>query len=681
MIITGKKIDFFNDLLKDWQNKNDRETAQLERNMEQYLGSDVIDAASDVTSSEDADTESAGAVPTRAKVVRNITFELIESQISTVIPVPKVTPERWSERHQRNAESIERLLTVLRDRTDSELMNDLDERLTPVHGASMRTVDWDESITTHDTTGDVRIQLMDITHLVWQPGVFNVQDMDCVFVRYDTTRSAVMERYGVTLPVAESTEPDEGNEFPDDTVTVWTAWYRDEAGEVCKYSFSAATELEDVDNYWCRHRRVCEACGGRAEVCEDEDNPGVCRCGGAIVDSLDDFEQLTHDILDADGNVLIPAMSPVIRGGVVQTREELQPAVDPATGSAIVSINAQGLPEPVMQTVQVPVLEPTRIPWYRPKIYPICVRRNVSRNGSLLGQSDCEMIRPQQQAINKYESRILEKKLSETFIPVKPVRSTFKYDNSIGAKVLVLGEGENKGDYGAINTITDISGDMAASERCYGHAQRILGIPDSFTGQADSSAKSGLAKQVQVQQAAGRLASKRVMKSTAQAECDRAAFQLYLAYSDEPRPAPFTDDFGRVHNASFSRYDFVERDELTGEYYYDDRYLFSADMSGAVVEDNEQMWDLINSDFVSGLYGDPTQTVTLLRAWQARERARYPGAHKQVKYFTELLRQEVAMAQEQAALAEAQAQAEAQPQPQAQAQTQPQAAPSAAPMA
>lgn len=671
MIITGKKIDFFNDLLKDWQLKNDSETAQLERNMEQYLGSDVIDA-SQTGEDENADGNGVTTTPARAKVVRNITFELIESQISTVIPSPKVTPERWSEKHQRNAESIERLLTVLRDRTDSELMNDLDERLTPVHGASMRTVDWDESIITHDTAGDVRIQLMDISHLVWQPGVFNVQDMDCVFVRYDTTRSAVMERYGVSLPVAEATEPDEDSEYPDDTVTVWTAWYRDDEGEVCKYTFSASAELEDVDNYWSRHRRVCGVCGGRAEVCEDDENPGVCRCGGAIIDQPDEYEELTHDILDEAGNILIPAMSPVIRGGVIQTREERRPATDPTTGSTVMTFNALGLPEPVMETVQVPITEPTRIPWYRPKIYPICVRRNVSRNNSLLGQSDCAIIRPQQQATNKYESRILEKKLSEAFFPVKPQRSAFRYENSIGAKVLELAEGENKGDYGAISTVVDISGDMAASERCYSHAQRILGIPDSFTGQADSSAKSGLAKQVQVQQAAGRLASKRVMKSAAQAECDRAAFQLYLAYSDEPRPAPFTDDFGRVHNASFSRYDFVERDEQSGEYYYDDRYLFSADMSGTVAEDNEQMWELINSDFVSGLYGDPTQTVTLLRAWQARERARYPGAHKQVKYFTELLRQEVAMMREQAAAAQAQEQAQT-PQLEAQTQTQAQA--------
>lgn len=653
MLITGKKIDFFNDLLRDWQNKNDRETARLEQNMSQYLGSSEIDAVPSADYEEDSDGTEAKA-PERAKVVRNITYELIESQISTVIPAPKVTPERWSERHQRNAQAIERLLTALRDKADSELMNDLDERLTPIHGATMKTVDWDESVLTHDTVGDVRIQLMDISHLVWQPGVYNVQDMDCVFVRYDTTRSAVVERYGVSLPVAEVTEPDEDSPYPDDTVTVWTAWYRDNEGEVCKYSFSSDVELEDVSNYWARRRRVCEVCGARAEVGQSEDDPERCRCGGAIIEQPDEYEELTHDILDDAGNVLIPAMSPVIRGGVVQTQTQQQIAVDGETGTPLLTVSASGIPEPMMEAVEVPIMEPTRIPWYRPKIYPVCVRRNVSRNESLLGQSDCEVIRAQQQSINKYESRILEKKMSETFVPVRPSRSSFRYDDSIGAQVLVLGEGENKGDYGAISTIVDISGDMAAAERCYTHAQRILGIPDSFTGQADTTAKSGLAKQVQVQQAAGRLASKRVMKSAAQAECDRAAFQLYLAYSDEPRPAPYTDDFGRVHNAAFSRYDFVERDEQTGEYYYDDGYLFSADMSGAIDENNEQMWDLINSDFTAGLYGDPTQTVTLLRAWQARERARYPGAHNQVKYFTELLRQEVAIAEEQQAAMTAQ---------------------------
>lgn len=655
-----EKVMFFNDLLRDWQNKNERETDRLDQNMAQYLGSkkidplDGIDGLSDIAMN-DRDRQlktpdapvTGSSEPQEALVVRNITYEMIESQNSTTIPAPKVKPERWSEKTQRNAETIERLLVSLRDKTDSELRNDLDERITPIHGASMRTIDWDESIVTHDTVGDVRISLMNITHLVWQPGVYRVQDMDCLFIKYDTTRTAVMERYNVDLPTAEETEPDEDNKYPDDTVTVWTAWYRDAEGEVCKFSFSEDTVLEDISNYWARHRRVCDTCGMRAETGEDPDNPGFCRCGGEIIDEPDDYEELTHDILDENGEVMIPARSPVIKNGVIQTEERQIPATDPTTGQAIMQMGADGIPVPVMTTVQVAITEPTRIPWYRPKIYPVCVRQNVSRDESLIGQSDCEVIRPQQQAVNKYESRILDKKMSETSFPVKPPRSVFEYDNSINSKVLVLGEGETKSDYGSVITQSDIAGDIAASDRTYTHAQRILGMTDSFTGQADNTAKSGLAKQVQVQQTQGRLASKRVMKCAAQAEEDRAVFQLHLAYADEPRPLAFVDDFGRVHNAAFRRYDFVERDMTTGEYYYDDRYLFSADLSGTVDEANEQMWELITADFQAGMYGDPTQTVTLLRAWQAREKARYPGAHAQVKYFTNLLRQEIEIAQQQ----------------------------------
>lgn len=662
IIPTTNKITFFNDLLSDWQNKNKSETERLEQNMAQYLGSNQIDTVpklgNDEFDEKSADSTPETSAPASAKVVRNITYELIESQTSTAIPAPKVTPERWSERAQRNAESIERLLIAVRDKTDSELMNDLDERITPIHGASMRTVDWDESIVSHDTVGDVSIKLMNISHLVWQPGVYSVQDMDCVFIRYDTTRSAVIERYGVSLPEAESAESDTESKYPDDTVTVWTAWYRDDSGNVCKYSFSGEVELEDIDDYWARRRRVCSKCGLRAEAGEDPDNPGHCRCGGEIVEQSDEYEELTHDILDESGNVLIPAMSPVIKDGVVQTELRQMPAVDPTTGEILMEAGPDGVLTPVMTMQEIPVTEPTRIPWYRPKIYPVCVRKNISRDESLLGQSDCEVIRPQQQAVNKYQSRILDKKMAETAFAVKPPRSAFRYDNSVGQQVLVLGEGETKNDYGAVMTSMDISGDMAASESTYAHAQRILGIPDSFTGQADNTAKSGLAKQVQVQQAAGRLASKRVMKNAAQAECDRAVYQLYLAYADEPRPLAYVDDFGRVHNAAFRRYDFVERDMTTGEYYYDDRYLFSADMSGVVDENNEQTWELISNDFAAGLYGDPTQTVTLLRAWQARERARYPGAHTQVKYFSELVRQEMAMANESMAAAAAQAQNE-----------------------
>ena len=88
----------------------------LERHMNQYKGSKEIDGGESATT------------------VRNITYEIIESQISSDIPSPKVDPACYSEVRTRRAESIERLLSSLRDRLPYEELNDVDERYTYIYG-------------------------------------------------------------------------------------------------------------------------------------------------------------------------------------------------------------------------------------------------------------------------------------------------------------------------------------------------------------------------------------------------------------------------------------------------------------------------------------------------------------------------------------------------------------------
>ena len=92
---------------------------QMEKNMRQYLGTDEIDGGE------------------RALTVRNITYELIESEINPDIPVAKADASSYSEKRDRNAHSIEKLCAAVRDRLPFEEMNDLDERYTYIYGHSV----------------------------------------------------------------------------------------------------------------------------------------------------------------------------------------------------------------------------------------------------------------------------------------------------------------------------------------------------------------------------------------------------------------------------------------------------------------------------------------------------------------------------------------------------------------
>ena len=156
-----------------------------------------------------------------------------------------------------------------------------------------------------------------------------------------------------------------------------------------------------------------------------------------------------------------------------------------------------------------------------------------------------------------------------------------------------------------------------------------------------NSNESGVAKQLRISQATGRLESKKKMKFTAYAELDRIIFEHYLAFADEPRSLSYKDAFGRIHNDEFNRFDFIEYDIRSGEYYYDDAYLFGVDLNGGAEYQREAIWERNLENLKAGTLGDPTKSATLLRYWQAQEREHYPHARENVEYFSELVESEV----------------------------------------
>ena len=616
------KLSFFKDLYDDARANADVFYEKLKQHLEQYKGSPKIDG-SDVDASQ----------------VRNVTYELVESQVTSYLPNPSVSPKMWSEQKERNAKSIETLLRNKRDELPFEKLNDMDERFNPIYGGSVWLIEWDNSITTHNTVGDVRVSCLSPQRFTGQPSVYDVKDMEYCFVQFETTKEEIVRKYGVTFDVADEGENDDNAD--DKTATLYICYYKNDADKVCQYIWSGDTEISDIEDYFARKRYICKKCGKRKELCTCE-KPDY-----ELQD--EDYEEVVRDIQRSDGSV-IPAECEVIEDGQVVMETVKQQAVD-ETGQPIFD-DSSGMLLPLLVDVQVPKMQPTKLPFYAPNILPIVIRKNTSEEDGLLGQSDCEFIRPQQQAINKIESRINEKLLGAGVYPIAPEDATIEYDNSIFKKVFRAKQ-NNYMLFGKLDLQVDISRDIAQAERLYDQAKRILGITDSFQGQYDSSAQSGKAKQIQVQQAAGRLDSKRQMKNAAYAEIDQIIFQYFLAYADEPRPATYKDAQGRMQNRVFNRYDFIERDEA-GEWYYNDEYLFSADASIDVDKQRELLWEENRKNFQQGAYGNPQLPQTLLIFWQNMEQAHYPWAHENVERIRDEIarQQELLLAQQQAAAAQ-----------------------------
>lgn len=577
------KLQFFSELYKSALDASEDMYLRLERNMEQYRGSDEIDGSEE-----------------RAATVRNITYEIVESQVSSDIPMPKADPASYSELKGRNAESIERLCRSIRDKLPFEELNDIDERYTYIYGGSIWYFEWDNEAVNKNEVGGVKVYCLSPRDFIPQPGIFSVEDMEYCFLRFTTTRGDLARRFDVDEEDAAKLECEceySGASPSSDAVSMIVCFYRDAEGAVGRFIFSGDVTLSDLPKYYMRKALICKDCKMEAADC-------VCgskrRKKGEV-----EREVVKSDIALSSGR-RIPAMSPMIADGM-----------------------------PVIKDMRV-VHRRTEIPYYVPNFFPIVIRKNTSGEKSLLGQSDCEYIRPQQQAINKIESRILQKLLRAGITPIVPEDARVTLNNSVFGQVIKMKPGESASQYGKVDTTPDISQDIAEAERLYDHAKRVVGISDAYQGiDTGSASESGIAKQLRISQATGRLESKRRMKHTAYAAMDKIIFGLYLAFADEPRALSFKDAYGRIHSAVFNRYDFLERDDSCGEYFFDDDYLFSVDLNGGNEYQREAMWQRNLENLKAGTLGDPASAVTLLRYWQCQERAHYPHARENVEYFTQ----------------------------------------------
>ena len=615
------KLSFFQELYEEARAASETQYEKLTQHLEQYKGSKKLDGSQ-----------------VEATQVRNITYELIESQVTSYIPTPQVSPKMQSERNERNAKSIETLLRNKRDELPFEKLNDMDERFNPIYGGSVWLVEWDNSILTHNTVGDVKISCLSPQKFIGQPNIYDIREMEYCFIIFETTKEDIVRRYGVSPSVAEETES-EYNAADDKTATLFVCYYKNDEDKVCEYVWSADTELLDIEDYYSRKRYVCKSCGKRKELCECE-NPDY--------ELLNEkCEELDRDVTLTDGTV-IPAISEVIENGQPVMETVKQPVYEENGNMALEDLGNGGF-IPLTVDVEVPKTEPTKLPFYTPDVLPVVIRKNTSQEDSLLGQSDCEFIRPQQQAINKVESRILEKLMKAGVYPIIPEDATITLNNSVFGTVLKARH-DNYGLYGRVDMSVDISRDIQQSERLYDQAKRILGISDSFQGQYDSSAQSGRAKQIQIQQSAGRLDSKRQMKNAAYAEIDQIIFKYYLAYADEPRPATYKDANGNLQNHIFNRYDFLERDEA-GEWYYNDQFLFSTDATIDIEASRDSLWQENKQLFQSGAYGNPTLPQSQLIFWQNMERAHYPFARDNVERIKAEIERQNELAQYQQQIA------------------------------
>ena len=536
----------------------------------------------------------------KAKSVRNIIAENIDTIVDSNIPTPKVTAKR--EQDEKKADRIENFLRNELDRLPFETLNDEDERNTSIFGADIFLVEWNNNGGTHTTVGEIEVSLVDPTHFIPQANVKDIKKADYIFFEVQMTKEQIKDKFNVDVS-------DQVNE-DDDELMVIMAYYRNRKEDcIGRYCWVNDKELEDIPDYFARMLNVCKKCG---QVTYEKE----CKyCGSkAIEKKRQDYEELYQPIVGENGEIKIPDRQ------------------------VVYEIDSMG------NTIEQE--RPMRVDYYKINQFPIAFRKNISVNNKLLGESDVKRMKDQQNAIKKHETKMMEKLEAAGSIFTKP-KGLKMTTNNEEMRIIEIEKPEQMGMIQTINLQADVTQDLQYIEYNYQASRYALGVTDSFQGRKDTTATSGKAKEFAASQTAGRLESKKVMKNACYADLFELMFKFMLAFADEPRSIVAKDKDGKVEYLEFNKYDFLEVDEA-GEIYWNDEFLFSVDSAAALANNREAMWQETRMNLDTGAMGNPQEISTLIRFWTIMESLHYPKATQIKQQLQEQQEQEAQMQQLQA---------------------------------
>ena len=615
--------------------------------------------------------------------VRNIIFENIESKVSSSIPQPKVTAVRKQD--EQLAEIIENHLRNELNRMESEKNNDMAERTVPIQGGVLWLTEWNESIRNFGSKGALEVSLIHPKQLAPQPGIYTgLKDMDWVIIKKPTTKATVKRIYGIDVRSENESEPELRSvndvTINDEALTQYIGFERNENGGIDRYSWVNDVELEDLTNYQARRQPVCSRCGRVRPLQGQVISNNVLHSDLEAMDAHSQAQQMMagHEMAQSmAGSMMMPdegedaflsgiemgqGTAPGIEydGGACpwcgcedwETREmEYEQIILPIKTAAGHEIPGEHFEN---NADDVAVMVPTLVPFYKPDCLPLVLQVSVSVFGQLLGNSDVDVIEDQQNTTNRIEKKIIDRLLKAGTRVTLPADSKFRIDQKDFEKWYVPNQA-TKNQIGVYEFSGNLQYELTYLAQVYEEARQILGITDSFQGRRDATATSGKAKEYSAAQAAGRMESQRVMKQAAYAQMFEVWFKFLLAYADEPRPVTYKNFKGEPVYREFNRYDFLEQGE-DGQWYWNDRFLFSCDTAAPLANNREAMWQETRMNLETGAFGDPTKTETLILFWGKMELLHYPGAGETKKYLEDRLKREQAQQMQMMQMQSAQAQ-------------------------
>lgn len=528
----------------------------------------------------------------RVKQLRRIVYEFIESKIDNSIPLPKMTPKYKSDLPL--VDMTEGFLRYNVDNIFSKFVNDRSERATYIDGTCWYKVWWDNLAGGHDTSGEVKIDICTADQIVPQPGVTDWRKLEYIFEIQQMSLARIYDIFGriITPIAADQSKPADLNNPTSDnsTITVVICYYLNEHRRVARFmwAYHSRQVICNDEDWLVRRVRTCTKCGTivpHADTCPE--------CGSKSFK----YKVPDADILETDLEMIY---NPYDAG---ETDEE---------------------GEKDRYVKETFLTAGTEIPYYYITQLPFVPRPAVSSVDSLYGMSEVSVLLDNQDATNKLYSKMLDKSLVSGAVISKPKRVKID-DTAASIKMVNVDTYEQAQMIQTKQIQADLSQEVTAAALYYDAAKAASGVSDSFQGKRDTTATSGKAKEIAAMQSAGRIESLRIMKNAAFAGVYELVLKYLLAFSDEPRKFVKILPNGSAQEETWNKYMFLAKDKW-GDVYYRDNFSFSEDAAGTLATNRVAMWQEIQSQFVQGTFGDPSDSRTLELFWNMMDQQQYPLA-------------------------------------------------------
>lgn len=527
----------------------------------------------------------------KSRQLRKIAYEFVESKIDNNIPLPKMSPKYKSDLPL--VQVTEDYLKYNIDNIFSKYLNDRSERSTYVDGTSWYKVWWDSLENSYETSGTVKVDVCLADQIVPQPGVSDWRQLEYIFELQQISLSRIYKLFGrrITPISGDSSQMAEPTQQADlSTITMITCYYLNEDRIVGRFAWAQHSQqvICNEHDWQIRKLRTCTKCGQIV--------PQALECPICGSKSFK-YENAKTEILDQD---LMEVYNPYDVGETddPDAKDEYKSRVFLTKG--------------------------TEIPYYRLRMLPFIPRPAVSSIESLYGVSEVMILLELQDVTNKLYTKMTDKTLSSGAIVTKPQRVKIN-DTDEGIKQVDVRTYEESQMVQTKQIMADTSQDIVAAQMLYDSAKASSGVTDSYQGKYDASATSGKAKEFAAMQTAGRIESLRIMKAAAFSGLYELVLKYLLAFSDESRRFVKVLPDGSTTEEEWNKYMFLDRDKY-GELYYRDDFSFSSDPAATLETNRVAMWQEIQSQFIQGAFGDPSDPRTLELFWNMMDQQQYPLA-------------------------------------------------------